>query len=75
MLQRSVDLVERGLEAQAYWAQPGVPDYVVWAETMHAMFVRGSELTVHYNWISGPNPGPHAHAADAAAAREGRPAH
>jgi Xaa-Pro aminopeptidase len=57
VLQRSVDLVERALEAQAYWAQPGVPDYVVWAETMHAMFVRGSELTVHYNWISGPNPG------------------
>ncbi|HEY7065299.1 MAG TPA: M24 family metallopeptidase [Chloroflexota bacterium] len=57
VLQRSVDLVERGLEAQAYWAQPGVPDYVVWAETMHAMFVRGSELSVHFNWISGPNPG------------------
>jgi len=57
VLQRSVDLVERGLDAQAYWAQPGVPDYVVWAETMHAMFVRGSELSVHFNWISGANPG------------------
>jgi Xaa-Pro aminopeptidase len=57
VLQRSVDLVERGLEAQAHWAQPGVPDYVVWAETMHAMFVRGSELSVHFNWISGNNPG------------------
>jgi len=57
VLQRSLDLVERGLEAQAYWAQPGVPDYVVWAETMHAMFVRGSELSVHFNWISGHNPG------------------
>jgi Xaa-Pro aminopeptidase len=56
-LQRSVDLVERGMDAQAYWAQPGVPDYVVWAETMHAMFVRGSELSVHFNWISGQNPG------------------
>jgi Xaa-Pro aminopeptidase len=57
VLQRSVDLIERALEAQAHWAQPGVPDYVVWAETMHAMLVRGSELTVHFNWISGPNPG------------------
>jgi Xaa-Pro aminopeptidase len=34
-----------------------VPDYVVWAETMHAMFARGSELSVHFNWISGKNPG------------------
>lgn len=57
VLQRSVDLIERAIEAQAYWAQPGVPDYVVWAETMHAMFVRGSELSVHFNWISGANPG------------------
>ncbi len=57
VLQRSVDLVERGLDAQAIWAQPGVPDYVVWAETMHAMFIRGSELSVHFNWISGHNPG------------------
>lgn len=57
VLQRSVDLIERALEAQAYWAQPGVPDYVVWAETMHAMLARGSELSVHFNWISGPNPG------------------
>lgn len=57
VLQRSVDLIERALEAQAQWAQPGVPDYVVWAETMHAMFVRGSELSVHFNWISGNNPG------------------
>ncbi|HLH22824.1 MAG TPA: M24 family metallopeptidase [Chloroflexota bacterium] len=56
VLQRSVDLIERALEAQALWAQPGVPDYVVWAETMHAMFVRGSEPTVHFNWISGRNP-------------------
>jgi Xaa-Pro aminopeptidase len=57
VLQRSVDLVERGMDAQALWAQPGVPDHVVWAETMHAMFVRGSELSVHFNWISGQNPG------------------
>ncbi|WP_343927732.1 M24 family metallopeptidase [Pigmentiphaga daeguensis] len=57
VLQCSIDLVERALEAQLAAAQPGVPDYVVWAETMHAMFRRGSELSVHFNWISGDNPG------------------
>jgi Xaa-Pro aminopeptidase len=57
VLQCSVDLVERAIEAQARAAQPGVPDHVVWAETMHALFARGSELSVHFNWVSGPNPG------------------
>ena len=57
VLQCSVDLIERAVEAQTNAAQPGVPDYVVWAETMHAMFVRGSELTVHFNWIAAQNPG------------------
>ncbi|VCU68418.1 Creatinase [Pigmentiphaga humi] len=57
VLQCSIDLVERALDAQLAAAQPGVPDYVVWAETMHAMFRRGSELSVHFNWVSGANPG------------------
>jgi Xaa-Pro aminopeptidase len=57
VLQCSVDLVERAIEAQTRAAQPGVPDYVVWAETMHALMARGSELSVHFNWVSGPNPG------------------
>ncbi|MGC4028105.1 MAG: M24 family metallopeptidase [Steroidobacteraceae bacterium] len=57
VLQRSVDLIESALDALLVAAQPGVPDYVVWAETMHAMFRRGSELSVHFNWISGRNPG------------------
>lgn len=56
-LQCSIDLVERAMDAQLEAAQPGVPDHVVWAQTMHAMFVRGSELGVHYNWISGRHPG------------------
>ena len=38
-------------------AQPGVPDYVVWAETMHAMYARGSEQSIHYNWIASTIPG------------------
>ena len=57
VLQRSVDLVERAVEAQARAAQPGAPDYYVWAEAMHAMFARGSELSVHYNWVAGLTPG------------------
>jgi Xaa-Pro aminopeptidase len=57
VLQRSVELVECGAEAWARFAQPGVPDYVVWAETMHAMFARGSELSVHFNWVTSTNPG------------------
>lgn len=57
VLQTSVDIVERASEAQARTAQPGVPDYVVWAETMHALFSRGSELSVHFNWVADPIPG------------------
>jgi Xaa-Pro aminopeptidase len=57
VLQRSVELVEHGAEAWLRFAQPGVPDYVVWAEAMHAMFARGSELSVHYNWVTSQNPG------------------
>lgn len=56
-LQTSVDIVERAIEAQTAAAQPGVPDYVVWAETMHGLFARGSELSVHFNWVAAQNPG------------------
>jgi Xaa-Pro aminopeptidase len=57
VLQCSVDLIERAVEAQARSAQPGVPDYVVWADAMHAMFARGSELSVHFNWVAARYPG------------------
>ena len=56
-LQCSNDIVDKGAEAWIHAAQPGVPDYVVWAECMHAMFARGSELSVHYNWVTSQNPG------------------
>src|SRR5207237_6541323 len=53
VLQDSVDLVEKGLEAEIEWAaKPGARDYEVWAATMYAMLSRGSELSVHYNWIA-----------------------
>ena len=58
VLQESVDLVEKGLEAEIEWAaKPGVRDYEVWAATMYAMFSRGSELSVHFNWIADNPPG------------------
>jgi len=55
-LRLSVELIERAIEAMAHWAQPGVPEYVVWAEAMHALFVRNSELNVHFNWVAAQNP-------------------
>ena len=56
-LQDSVDLVERAYEAEIEWAaKPGVRDYEVWAAAMYAMFSRGSELSVHYNWIASNPP-------------------
>lgn len=57
VLQESVDLVEKAYEAEAEWAaKPGVRDYEVWAATMYAMFSRGSELSVHFNWIAANPP-------------------
>ena len=53
VLQESVDLIEKGYEAEIEWAaKPGVKDYEVWAAAMYAMFSRGSEMSVHYNWIA-----------------------
>ena len=53
VLQDSVDLIEKGYEAEIEWAaKPGVHDYEVWAAAMHAVFSRGSELSVHFNWIA-----------------------
>lgn len=53
ILQESVDLIERAMEAEVEWAaRPGVRDYEVWAAAMYAMFSRGSELSVHFNWIA-----------------------
>ncbi len=57
VLQDSVDLIERGLEAEIEWAaKPGIHDYEVWAATMYAMLSRGSEYSIHYNWIADDPP-------------------
>jgi Xaa-Pro aminopeptidase len=57
VLQDSVDLIEKAMEAEVEWAaKPGVRDYEVWAAAMYAMFSRGSELSVHFNWIADQTP-------------------
>ncbi|MEA2640730.1 MAG: Xaa-Pro dipeptidase [Chloroflexota bacterium] len=53
-LTKSTELIEHAIEAKVAAAQPGAKDYEVWAEAIYAMIKRGSELPVHYNWVSGP---------------------
>jgi Xaa-Pro aminopeptidase len=56
-LQDSVDIVERAYEAEMEAAaKPGARDYEVWAAAMNAIFSRGSELSVHFNWFAGYPP-------------------
>jgi Xaa-Pro aminopeptidase len=53
VLQESVDLIELGYEAEIEWAKrPGVRDYEVWAAATYAMLSRGSEASIHFNWIA-----------------------
>src|SRR5437016_1968521 len=57
VLQESVDLIEAGLDAEIEWAaRPGVRDYEVWAATINAILSRGSEYSIHYNWIAANPP-------------------
>ena len=55
-LQKSLDLIELGIEAKIAAARPGVTDWVVWAAAHHAMMAGGSEMPVHCNWVSGKHP-------------------
>ena len=55
-LARSKELIDDGTEAMIASARPGVSEWVVWADAMHAMLRAGSELSVHFNWISGQKP-------------------
>src|SRR5581483_1055132 len=57
VLQKSVDLIERGIEAEMEMAsKPGARDYEVWAATMSAILMGGGELSMHYNWVAEPFP-------------------
>jgi len=54
-LQKSIDIIEKGIEAKVAAAGPGAVDWEVWAAVMCALFRNGSEMPVHCNWVSGPN--------------------
>ena len=55
-LARSRDIIEEGTKAEVANAQPGVTDWTCWAAAESAMFMAGSEMPVHCNWVSGPRP-------------------
>jgi Xaa-Pro aminopeptidase len=52
----SMEIIERGYEAEIEAARPGVKDWEVWAAAQYAMMRSGSEMPVHCNWVSGKNP-------------------
>jgi Xaa-Pro aminopeptidase len=54
-LQKSVDIIEKGVDAKVAAAKPGVLDWEVWAAVQAALYMNGSEMPVHCNWLSGPN--------------------
>ena len=56
VLRKSVQIIEKGVEAKVAAAQPGVLDWQVWSAAIAAMTHHGSELPVHVNWVSGKNP-------------------
>lgn len=53
-LTKSMELIEAAIDAKVEAAKPGALDFEVWADAIYAMIKRGSELPVHYNWVSGP---------------------
>jgi Xaa-Pro aminopeptidase len=55
-LTKSMEIIELALEAEIEAARPGVKDWEVWAATQYALMRHGSEMPVHYNWVSGKNP-------------------
>ncbi len=55
-LQKSMDIVELGIEAKIAAARAGALDWEVWAAAQYGMMRNGSEMPVHCNWVSGPNP-------------------
>lgn len=54
-LQKSIDIIEKGVDAKVAAAKPGVLDWEVWAAVQGALYMNGSEMPVHCNWMSGPN--------------------
>jgi Xaa-Pro aminopeptidase len=55
-LARSTEIIDTGKEAEIAAARPGISDWELWADAIHAMLRAGSELNIHINWISGRKP-------------------
>jgi Xaa-Pro dipeptidase len=55
-LAKSTALVDAGYWQLRESATAGEYDYAVWADVRAAMLVRGSETTLHSNWVSGRRP-------------------
>jgi Xaa-Pro dipeptidase len=55
-LTKSMEIIELAFEAEIAAARPGVKDWDVWAATHYALMRHGSEMPVHFNWVSGKNP-------------------
>ena len=55
-LAKSMEIIELAFEAQIEAARPGVRDWEVWAANQYALMRNGSEMPVHFNWVSGKNP-------------------
>lgn len=55
-LRKSCEIIEKGIAAKIAAACPGAIDWEVWASAICAMMHHGSELSVHYNWVSGRDP-------------------
>ncbi len=56
VLSKSMEIIEKGIEAKIEAARPGAKDWEVWAAAQSAMMRNGSEMPVHCNWLSGKNP-------------------
>ncbi|HEY4134587.1 MAG TPA: M24 family metallopeptidase [Alphaproteobacteria bacterium] len=54
-LTKSVQIIEKGYEAEIAAARAGAVDWEVWAATQYGLLRHGSEAPIHCNWISGPN--------------------
>jgi Xaa-Pro aminopeptidase len=55
-LTKSMEIIELAFEAEIEAARPGVSDWEVWAANQYALMRNGSEMPVHFNWVSGKNP-------------------
>jgi Xaa-Pro aminopeptidase len=55
-LTKSMEIIEKGIEAKIKAARPGARDWDVWAAAQCALMMNGSEMPVHCNWVSGKNP-------------------